>query len=204
MATRRIPTNVPGRRDRRVAARDREASGAASENTEVDSPCAVAGQVGGQPDPCWMSDGDVERLPASIQRLDLDHRAIRRGRHDEPRGMVGAGATAELVDVLGAAALPAVAPAPAPAGRSRSCRRGRTSVPVPGTSAAATLAGPSMEREIVVSRTRCSVLHAAPQSRDRHKRCISLRPRLSSAPRRKCGALRSIRGTLNVSFPSSR
>ncbi|HEV7879619.1 hypothetical protein [Bradyrhizobium sp.] len=36
-----------------------------------------------------------------------------------------------------------------------------------------------------VSRTRCGVLHAAPQSRDRTKRRRLLRPRLSSAPRRE-------------------
>src|SRR5476649_1109066 len=45
-----------------------------------------------------------------------------------------------------------------------------------------------------VSRTRCSVLHAAPQSRDP---ALAKKdgPRISSAPRRKGGALRSIRGT---------
>src|SRR5262245_57518822 len=43
----------------------------------------------------------------------------------------------------------------------------------------------------LVSRTRRSVLHAAPQSRDP---CVRNGPRISSAPRRKCGALRSIRG----------
>src|SRR5438128_388251 len=37
----------------------------------------------------------------------------------------------------------------------------------------------------IVSRTRCSVLHAAPQSRDRTKHRVLLRPRLSSAPRRE-------------------
>src|SRR3954453_16092219 len=37
----------------------------------------------------------------------------------------------------------------------------------------------------LVSRTRCGILHAAPQSRDRPKRRRSLRPRLCSAPRRE-------------------
>jgi hypothetical protein len=46
-----------------------------------------------------------------------------------------------------------------------------------------------------VSRTRCSVLHDAPQSRDPKTHSIKLGPRISSAPRRKSGALRSIRGT---------
>src|SRR3954466_11478811 len=40
-------------------------------------------------------------------------------------------------------------------------------------------------RDAAVSRTRCGILHAAPQSRDRTKRRRSLRPRLCSAPRRK-------------------
>src|SRR4051812_43817473 len=39
--------------------------------------------------------------------------------------------------------------------------------------------------ETPVSRTRCGILHAAPQSRDRTKHRRSLRPRLWSAPRRE-------------------
>src|SRR5258706_7776674 len=50
-----------------------------------------------------------------------------------------------------------------------------------------------IESETRVSRTRCSVLHAAPQSRDPLVKQHG--PRISSAPRRKRGALRSIRGT---------
>jgi catechol 2,3-dioxygenase len=46
-----------------------------------------------------------------------------------------------------------------------------------------------------VSRARCGILHAAPQSRDRTKHRRSLRPRLCSAPLRKCCALRCVRGT---------
>ena len=46
-----------------------------------------------------------------------------------------------------------------------------------------------------MSRTRCGILHAAPQSRDRIKHRRSLRPRLSSAPLRKGYALRCVRGT---------
>jgi hypothetical protein len=46
-----------------------------------------------------------------------------------------------------------------------------------------------------VSRTRCSALRAAPQSRDPQQIERHDGPRISSAPRRKCGALRSIRGT---------
>src|SRR4051794_1938849 len=46
-----------------------------------------------------------------------------------------------------------------------------------------------------VSRTRCSVLHAAAQSRDRNKHRRLLRPRLCSAPLRKSYALRCVRGT---------
>src|SRR5436305_11962262 len=37
----------------------------------------------------------------------------------------------------------------------------------------------------IVSRTRCGILHAAPQSRDRTKRRRSVRPRLCSAPLRE-------------------
>src|SRR3978361_641878 len=37
----------------------------------------------------------------------------------------------------------------------------------------------------LVSRTRCGILHAAPQSRDRTKHRALLRPRLCSAPRRE-------------------
>src|ERR1700760_748538 len=37
----------------------------------------------------------------------------------------------------------------------------------------------------LVSRTRCGILHAAPQSRDRTKHRRSLRPRLCRAPLRK-------------------
>jgi hypothetical protein len=51
-----------------------------------------------------------------------------------------------------------------------------------------------------VSRTRCGILHAAPQSRDRTKRRSSLRPRLCSAPLRKCCALRCVRGTATCKF----
>jgi hypothetical protein len=47
----------------------------------------------------------------------------------------------------------------------------------------------------LVSRTRCSVLHAAPQSRDPRRCTVQDGPRISSALRRKSGALRSIRGT---------
>src|SRR6201991_2336944 len=57
----------------------------------------------------------------------------------------------------------------------------------------------------LVSRTRCGILHAAPQSRDRTKHRRSLRPRLCSAPLRKCCALRCVRGTsypLNVPLRS--
>src|ERR1700754_1497415 len=43
----------------------------------------------------------------------------------------------------------------------------------------------SMNYPSLVSRTRCSVLHGAPQSRDRTKRRCSLRPRLCSAPLRE-------------------
>jgi hypothetical protein len=46
-----------------------------------------------------------------------------------------------------------------------------------------------------VSRTRCGILHAAPQSRDRTKHRRQLRPRLCSAPLRKGYALRCVRGT---------
>jgi hypothetical protein len=46
-----------------------------------------------------------------------------------------------------------------------------------------------------VSRTRCSVPYAAPQSRDPWAIRIEYGPRISSAPRRESGALRSIRGT---------
>ena len=38
---------------------------------------------------------------------------------------------------------------------------------------------------MVVSRTRCGILHAAPQSRDRTKHRRLVRPRISSAPRRE-------------------
>jgi hypothetical protein len=47
----------------------------------------------------------------------------------------------------------------------------------------------------LVSRTRCSALYAAPQSRDPQQSERHDGPRISSAPRRKCGALRCIRGT---------
>jgi hypothetical protein len=50
-----------------------------------------------------------------------------------------------------------------------------------------------------VSRTRCSVVHDAPQSRDPSRCGVRNGPRISSAPRRKSGALRSIRGTHAVS-----
>src|ERR1700754_491422 len=43
----------------------------------------------------------------------------------------------------------------------------------------------SMNYPSLVSRTRCSVLHGAPQSPDRTKRRCSLRPRLCSAARRE-------------------
>ena len=46
-----------------------------------------------------------------------------------------------------------------------------------------------------VFRTRCSALRAAPQSRDPQQIERHHGPRISSAPRRKCGALHSIRGT---------
>src|ERR1700733_10769551 len=57
------------------------------------------------------------------------------------------------------------------------------------------LISPSRRLEAVVSRTRCGILHAAPQSRDRTKHQRSLRPRLCSAPLRKGYALRCVRGT---------
>src|SRR4051794_34622100 len=47
----------------------------------------------------------------------------------------------------------------------------------------------------MVSRTRCGILHAAPQNRDRTRHRRSLRPRLCSAPLRKSYALRCVRGT---------
>ncbi len=51
------------------------------------------------------------------------------------------------------------------------------------------------EAPFFVSRTRCGILHAAPQSRDHTKRWSLLRPRLSSAPFRKSYTLRCVRGT---------
>jgi hypothetical protein len=56
------------------------------------------------------------------------------------------------------------------------------------------------EREIV-SRTRCGILHAAAQSRDRTRHRRSLRPRLSNAPLRKSYALRCVRGTNALEMP---
>ncbi len=53
-------------------------------------------------------------------------------------------------------------------------------------------------RRVYVSRTRCGILHAAPQSRDRTKHRRSQRPRLCSAPLRKSYALRCVRGTIMV------
>src|SRR6201985_2735614 len=47
----------------------------------------------------------------------------------------------------------------------------------------------------LLSRTRCGILHAAPQSRDRYERRRLVRPRLCSAPLRKSYALRCVRGT---------
>src|SRR4051794_39778399 len=44
---------------------------------------------------------------------------------------------------------------------------------------------PGNDERTLVSRTRCGILHAAPQSRDRTKHRRSLRPRLCSAPRRE-------------------
>ena len=46
-----------------------------------------------------------------------------------------------------------------------------------------------------VSRTRRSALRVAPQSRDLAANTVTAGRRISSAPRRKRGALRSIRGT---------
>src|SRR4051794_3183267 len=46
-----------------------------------------------------------------------------------------------------------------------------------------------------VSRTRCGILHAAPQSRGRARHRSALRRRLSSAPLRNRSALRRARGT---------
>src|ERR1700712_5711717 len=59
----------------------------------------------------------------------------------------------------------------------------------------------SRERVIkdLVSRTRCGILHAAPQSRDRYERRCLIRPRLRSAPLPKDCALRCVRDTLNIS-----
>ena len=49
-----------------------------------------------------------------------------------------------------------------------------------------------------MSRTRCGILHAAPQSRDRPSAGVCGRPRLCSAPRREEAALlRCVRGTRN-------
>jgi len=53
----------------------------------------------------------------------------------------------------------------------------------------------------LVSRTRCGILHAAPQSRDRTKRRRSLWPRLCSAPLRKGCALRCVRARLHPHRP---
>src|SRR6185295_9656400 len=55
-----------------------------------------------------------------------------------------------------------------------------------------------------VSRARCSVLHAASQNRDRTKRRRPVRPRLCSAPLRKCCALRCVRGTKPLPKEKSR
>jgi hypothetical protein len=52
-----------------------------------------------------------------------------------------------------------------------------------------------LDSNFFVSRTRCGIVHAAPQSRDRTKHRRSLRPRLCSAPLRKGYALRCVRGT---------
>src|SRR5580658_3961732 len=54
-----------------------------------------------------------------------------------------------------------------------------------------------------VSRTRCSVLHAAPLIRDPHPH-LAHGPRISSAPRRKNGALRCVRGTYRSPAPYRR
>ncbi len=56
--------------------------------------------------------------------------------------------------------------------------------------------------QCIVSRTRCSVLYDAPQSRDPNLHLCNHGPRISSAPRRYCGALRSIRGTGTVTVRS--
>src|ERR1700710_1671909 len=53
----------------------------------------------------------------------------------------------------------------------------------------------------LVSRARCSALRAASQNRDRAKHRRSLRPRLCSAPLRKCCALRCVRGTSELYPP---
>jgi hypothetical protein len=59
-----------------------------------------------------------------------------------------------------------------------------------------------------VSRARCGILHAAAQNRDRTKESAEtiafplVRLRISSAPRRKGGALRCIRGTEKSGFAS--
>src|SRR3954469_22417394 len=53
----------------------------------------------------------------------------------------------------------------------------------------------------MVCRTRCGILHAAPQSRDRHKRRCPLPPRLSSAPLR--AALRPGHTAASAYFPAS-
>jgi hypothetical protein len=46
-----------------------------------------------------------------------------------------------------------------------------------------------------VSRTRCGILYAAPQSGDRTEHLALLRPRLCSATLRKSYALRGVGGT---------
>jgi hypothetical protein len=51
-----------------------------------------------------------------------------------------------------------------------------------------------------MSRTRCGILDAAPQSRDPALAKIA-GPRLSSAPLRKSYALRCVRGTKHHGFP---
>src|SRR4051794_36262891 len=57
-----------------------------------------------------------------------------------------------------------------------------------------------------VSRTRCGILHAAAQSRDRSDRCASLRPRLCSAPLREelRAALRPGHELINRRFANRR
>jgi hypothetical protein len=49
--------------------------------------------------------------------------------------------------------------------------------------------------DFLVSRTRCGILHAAPQSRDRTKLCVRYGPGSAAHHAVKNGALRCVRGT---------